>query len=147
APAVVLGLLPALAAWGWLLVEMTQLGLKSGQRLGWQIGLPEIVDVLGQTSLPFLKGLLSLKSGFMFSAMFLSAIAVFLIERRSARAAFWSLLASIFTAVGLMHSYSLTATAVREELRPGFAWRPAVAYLLLAALFAALGLGDRGSKS
>ena len=71
----------------------------------------------------------------MFSAMFLSAIAVFLIERRFARAAAWSLAASIFSLAGLMHSYSLTASAVREDIRPGFAWEASAGYLALAAVF------------
>lgn len=140
APAVVLGLLPAIAAWGWLLVEMTQLGLKAGHELPWSATLPRVVTILGETSLPYVWGLLSLKSGFMFSAMFLSAIVVFLIERRFARAALWSLLASIFTLGGLMHSYSLTPTAVREEIRPGFAWEAAAGYLAISVIFAALAI-------
>jgi len=139
APAVVIGLLPALAAWGWLLVEMTQFGLKTGGQLSWQAGLPSVVEVLGGSSLPYVKGLLALKSGFMFSAMFLSAITVFLIERRFRKAAAWSAVAALFTVAGLMHSYSLTPTAVREELRPGFAWEAAAGYLALGILFAILG--------
>jgi len=139
APAVVIGLLPALAAWGWLLVEMTQFGLKTGGQLSWQTGLPSVVEILGGSSLPYVKGLLALKSGFMFSAMFLSAIAVFLIERRFWKAAAWSVVAALFTLAGLMHSYSLTPTAVREDLRPGFAWEAAAGYLALGILFAMLG--------
>jgi len=128
APAVVLGLLPGLAAWGWLLVEMTQLALRPGS-------LPQAVAALEAGTIPYVRGLLSLKAGFMFTAMFLSAIAVFLIEKRFAKAAAWSLLASIFSICGLMHSYSLTPTAVREEIRPGFAWQAAAGYLALAVLF------------
>jgi len=138
APAVVIGLLPALAAWGWLLVEMTQFGLKMGGELSWQADLPSLVKILGASSLPYVKGLLALKSGFMFSAMFLSAITVFLIERRFWKAAAWSAVAALFTFAGLMHSYSLTPTAVREELRPGFAWEAAAGYLALGVLFAML---------
>src|SRR5437867_3239207 len=50
APAVVLGLLPGLAAWGWLLVEMTQLGLKVSGHLPWAAGLPALVQSLGGTT-------------------------------------------------------------------------------------------------
>lgn len=145
APAVVLGLLPGLAAWGWLLVEMTQLSLKVSGKLPWDAGLPALVQALGGTTIPYVGGLLALKSGFMFSAMFLSAIAVFLIERQFAKAALWSLAASVFSIVGLMHAYSLTSTAVREELRPGFAWEAAVGYLALAVLFALFALGRRAT--
>lgn len=147
APAVVIGLLPGLAAWGWLLMEMTQLGLKISGRLGWEHGLPEIVTALGASTVPYVKGLLALKSGFMFSAMFLSAIAVFLIEKKFARAALWSLAASVFSIFGLMHAYSLTPTAVREELRPGFAWEAAAGYLSMAAIFGYIALRRRSANA
>jgi AGZA family xanthine/uracil permease-like MFS transporter len=143
APAVVLGLLPGLAAWGWLLVEMGQLGWKISGVLPWATGLPALVEGLGATSLPYVRGLLALKAGFMFSAMFLSAIAVFLIEKRFARAALWSLAASLFSWLGLMHAYSLTPAAVREELRPGFAWEAALGYLGFAAVFGLCALARR----
>jgi hypothetical protein len=74
----------------------------------------------------------------MFSAMFIAAIAVFLVERRFLTAAAWSLAASVFSYAGLMHAYALTPSAVREEIRPGFAWEAAAGYLALAAVFALL---------
>jgi AGZA family xanthine/uracil permease-like MFS transporter len=135
APAVVLGLLPGLAAWGWLLVEMTQLGFKVTGRMPWSEGLPGLVDALGASTIPYVRGLLALKSGFMFSAMFLSAIGVFLVERKFLRAAAWSLGAAAFSLAGLMHTFSLTPAAVREEMIPGFAWPAAVGYAALALLF------------
>jgi len=143
APAVVLGLLPGLAAWGWLLVEMTQLGLKVSGNLPWETGLPAIVGALGGTSIPYVRGLLSLKAGFMFSAMFISAIAVFLVERKFRTAALWSLTAAAFSIAGLMHAYSLTPSAVREEIRPGFAWQAAAGYLGMAIVFGLLAVTGR----
>jgi adenine/guanine/hypoxanthine permease len=143
APAVVLGLLPGIAAWGWLLVEMTQLGFKVTGSLPWSSGLPQLVDALGASSIPYVRGLLALKAGFMFSAMFLSAIAVFLIEKRFMKAALWSLAASAFSIAVLMHAYTLTPAAVREEIRPGFAWEAAAGYLAIALIFAALGMRSR----
>jgi AGZA family xanthine/uracil permease-like MFS transporter len=140
APAVVLGLLPGLAAWGWLLVEMTQLGLKSAGELPWATGLPAIVTSLGASSIPYVRGLLALKSGFMFSAMFIAAIGVFLVERRLWTAALWSLAAAVFSILGLMHSYTLTPAAVREEILPGFAWEAAAGYLGMATVFGLLAL-------
>jgi len=89
APAVVLGLLPGLAAWGWLLVEMTQLGLKLSGGLPWTIELGGSVGSLAGSTMPYIHGLLSLKSGFMFTAMILAAVTVFVIERQFARAASW----------------------------------------------------------
>ncbi len=143
APAVVLGLLPGLAAWGWLLVEMTQLGMKLGGQAGPGADLASVVLSLAATSIPWIHGLLSLKAGFMFTAMFLSAIAVFLIEREFTRAALWALAAGSFAMAGLMHSFSLAPTAVREEIRPGFAWQAAAGYLAMAGVFALVGWWSR----
>jgi len=147
APAVVLGLLPGLAAWGWLLVEMTQLGMKSGGQVPWSTGLPAIVDALGATSIPYVRGLLSLKSGFMFSAMFIAAIAVFLTERKFLTAALWSAGAALFSIAGLMHAYTLTPTAVREEILPGFAWQAALGYLGMAIVFGVMARAQRGRRT
>lgn len=147
APAVVLGLLPGLAAWGWLLLEVAQVGLKSAGRLPWSTGLPEIVEALQTTSIPYVHGLLALKSGFMFSAMFLSAIAVFLIEREFGKAALWSLAAALFSFGGLMHAYTLTPNAVREDLRPGFAWQAAAGYAAIAVVFALVAARRRAGPS
>jgi AGZA family xanthine/uracil permease-like MFS transporter len=147
APAVVLGLLPGLAAWGWLLVESTQLGLRFGGSLAAEAGLPSIVEGLGRSTMPYVHGLLTLKAGFMFTAMFLSAIAVFLVERRFLKAALWSLSASVFSMAGLMHAYSLTQMAVREEVRPGFAWQAAAGYLAMAVIFALVSRGRADGRA
>ena len=119
-------------------MEMTQLGMKTGGQIGWEIDLTEIVAGLGATSLPYVHGLLGLKAGFMFTAMFLSAIGVFLVERQFGKAALWAAIAAAFAMAGLMHAYSLTPAAVREELRPGFAWQAAVGYMAMAVIFAVL---------
>jgi AGZA family xanthine/uracil permease-like MFS transporter len=146
APAVFLGLLPGLAAWGWLMVEMTQLGLKVSGELGFDRTLPELVDGLRAGALPFVGGLLTLRAGFLFSGMILAAIGVFLIQRRLLRAALWALLAAGLSLLGVMHSYSLTETAVRDEMRPGFAWEMAAAYLAASLVFALGWLASRGSS-
>ena len=70
----------------------------------------------------------------------------FLIERQLVKAALWSLVASLFAIGGLMHAYSLTPGAVREELRPGFAWEAAAGYLALAAIFAFFAVSDRRGR-
>jgi AGZA family xanthine/uracil permease-like MFS transporter len=143
APAVVLGLLPGLAAWGWLLVEMTQLGMKAGGLVGFDRSLADVVGSLGATTIPYVHGLLALKSGFMFTAMILSAIAVFLIERHFFTAAGWALMAAALTLAGVMHSYALAPAAVREEIRPGFAWQAAAGYAAVAVIFAGIGWWNR----
>ncbi len=138
APAVVLGLLPGLAAWGWLLVELTANGARIGAGEA-GVGLPALVATLTTTTLPYIGGLMTLKAGFLFSATFLAAIGVFLAERRFARAALWAASAAGFAIFGLMHAYTLTPTGLREEIRPGFAWPMALGYLALAGVALAAG--------
>ena len=137
APAVVLGLLPGLAAWGWLLVELTVQGTSLAGHLAAGIRLPAVVADLRHTTIPWVGGLLTLKAGFLFSATLLAAIGVFLAERRFGRAALWALVAAGLTGAGLMHAYTVTGGAVREEIRPGFAWPMALGYLACAAVFLA----------
>ncbi len=134
ASAVVLGLLPGLAAWGWLLIELSTGGARISGALKDGGSLPELVSSIAATTMPYIGGLLTLKAGFLFSATFLAAIAVFLAERKFGHAALWSLGAAGFTIVGLMHSYTITPAAVREEIRPGFAWPMALGYLGFAAV-------------
>jgi AGZA family xanthine/uracil permease-like MFS transporter len=139
APAVVLGLLPGLAAWGWLMIEVSQLGYKVSGALPWDRALGDLVGDLSAGTLPYVGGILTLRAGFMFSGLVLAAVGVYLVERRFGRAATWAGVGAALSLAGLMHSYSVTATAVREEIRPGFAWEMAAAYLALAALLAAAG--------
>ncbi|MEN6631043.1 MAG: NCS2 family permease [Candidatus Polarisedimenticolia bacterium] len=137
APAVVLGLLPGLAAWGWLLVEQTLGGARAAGRLVAGADLPRLVADLGATTIPYVQGLLTLKAGFLFSATFLGAIGVFLAERRFGKAALWAGVAGLFALAGLMHSFTVAAGAVREEAIFGAAWPMAVGYFAAALVFLA----------
>ena len=134
APAVVLGLLPGLAAWGWLLVELTSGAVRISQG-GSGPDLRALVGTLAASTIPYVGGLLTLKAGFLFSATFLAAIGAFLADRRFTRAAWWSIAAAAASWLGLMHAYTVTEGAVREEIRPGFAWPMALGYLACAAVF------------
>jgi AGZA family xanthine/uracil permease-like MFS transporter len=128
APAVVLGLLPGLAAWGWQLTEMS---LSAMRRAGLVAGasLPELLEAVRSTAIPYVEGLMTMKSGFLFSATFIAAIGAFLADRKFGRAALWSFAAAAFAYVGLMHAYTLTDAALREEIRLGFAWPMALGYV------------------
>jgi AGZA family xanthine/uracil permease-like MFS transporter len=61
----------------------------------------------GRVSGYLVHGLLVLERGFIFTSIFLAAIAANLIDRRFLGAAFWSLLAAGLTWVGLMHAYAV----------------------------------------
>jgi AGZA family xanthine/uracil permease-like MFS transporter len=131
APAVALGIVPALAAWGLLMVES---GARAAGKSLYAVGLASF----GQS--PAMHGMISLQQGFIFTSMILAAIGVALIERRFQRAALWSVAACVLSAVGVIHAYDLTPAGVANRF--GFLAAPefAAAYLMLGVLFSAVGL-------
>jgi AGZA family xanthine/uracil permease-like MFS transporter len=135
--AVALGLFPALAAWGLLMVET---GLRAAGKTLYQAGLGAFAGSLA------IHGMISLERGFIFTSMILAAIGVFLIERQFLRAAWWSLAAALFSAIGIIHAYELTPGGVVSRF--GFFAAPEFvgAYLILFVLFLAVGWWEK-SKS
>jgi AGZA family xanthine/uracil permease-like MFS transporter len=103
APAVVLGVLPAIAAWGAVMI-------KTALRVAEQVTSGALVfsrDLIGEfhSQDVWLHGALALEQGFIFTAMILSAATVMVIERRFFRASAWCWAAAVLSALGLMHSY------------------------------------------
>ena len=130
APAVVIGLIPALAAWGLLMLES---GLRAAQQTVGSIGLEAL-----SAALP-ISGMIALERGFIFTSMLLAAMTVCLIDRHYRAAAGWALLAALFSFSGLIHGYSITPHAVVNAYGPLAAWPFSVGYLTAALLFWALG--------
>jgi AGZA family xanthine/uracil permease-like MFS transporter len=126
APAVALGLFPALAAWGLLMVET---GLKAAGKSLYEAGLPSFGQSLA------IHGMISLERGFIFTSTILASIGVFLIEREFFRAAFWSLAAALFAATGIIHAYDLTPAGITARFGLFAAPEFTISYLLLFALF------------
>ena len=123
-PAVVIGLLPGVAAWGGLM-------LKHGIRAGGGTFGPELIPVFQRADV-WVEGVFALDAGFIFSSMILSAATVYILERRFRVAALWFLAAAALSAVGLMHSWTWTPADVVQTITP--AWGFAGAYLALAGL-------------
>lgn len=134
APAVALGLFPALAAWGLLLVET---GLRAGGRSLSEVGLDSFAHSLA------IHGMISLERGFIFTSTILAAIGVFLIERQYIRAAFWSLAGAFLAAVGIVHAYELTPWGVTTRLGLFAAPEFALSYLFLFFIFLAAGWWEK----
>jgi AGZA family xanthine/uracil permease-like MFS transporter len=132
APAVALGIVPALAGWGLLMVES---GLRAAGTSLFHVGLAKF----SQESLA-IHGMISLERGFIFTSMILSAIGVALIERKFARAAAWSLAAALLSTFGIIHSYDLGVGGITSRFGFMAASEFVVAYLLVAALFWAVAL-------
>jgi adenine/guanine/hypoxanthine permease len=96
APAVALGLLPAIASWGLLLLrQFINTGGKysTGQ-----------VDALVSKTLPHMKGIIAFSEGPLLSAMFLTAVGVYLIEKRFLKAFYWVIPLILCSYFGFIHS-------------------------------------------
>jgi AGZA family xanthine/uracil permease-like MFS transporter len=147
APAVALGLFPAIAAWGLTVAQGAFLVGSSAP------GAPTLQSALaGQPNLELngflLHGLLVMERGYIFTCMILAAIAAFLIDRKFYSAAIWSLIAAAFAALGLTHAYQLKGNVVdflfvfaqpAQGALAAHTFGIAVGYLLFAAVFAAFG--------
>lgn len=132
APAVVVGLLPALAAWGAL---MAKNGLRAAG-----LGTPDhpftadlLPAFLGTDT--WIHGALALEQGFVFSAMVLSAATVAVIGRRFLQAAAWTFAGAALSALGLMHAYRWTPGDTAFDLAP--AWPFAAGYAAMGFVFLA----------
>ena len=142
APAVAVGLFPAIAAWG-ATVVIGVFSIANGQTMQEILANNQATEASGF----LLHGMNLLERGYIFTCMILAAISAFLIDRKFAHAAAWALVAAVLTFLGLMHAYQLNGNVVDYYLvgtelpegAVGFAARSiGLAYLLLAGLFAAM---------
>lgn len=126
APAVALGLIPSLSAWGLLMLES---GVRAAGKSLYEVGLTPFAQS------PAVHGMISLERGFIFSSMILAAIGVFLIERQFFKAAGWSVAAALLSAVGVIHAYELTPAGIAARF--GFLAAPEffLSYSFLFVLF------------
>jgi AGZA family xanthine/uracil permease-like MFS transporter len=131
APAVVVGLLPGVAAWGAL---MAKNGLRAAG-MGVPGGPPfsEALIPAFLASDTWIHGVFALEQGFIFTAMILSAATVGVLERRFRVAALWCLVGAVLSTVGLMHSYAWTPADTVVSLTPAWPW--AIGYAVMALIF------------
>jgi len=129
APAVVVGLLPGIAAWGALVAKF---GLQVGG-LGTDERpfTPAILDGFNRFDI-WANGMFALEQGFIFTAMILSATTVHIVERQFCRAALWCLAAAGLCMLGLMHSYKIAQADTVISLTPATKW--ALGYAAMAGL-------------
>jgi len=130
APAVVVGMLPGIAAWGAL---MAKNGLRAAGLGGPAGPFGEGLIAEFQKSDTWIHGAFALEQGFLFTAMLLSAAVVAVIERRFNVAAAWCGLAALLAASGLMHSYQWTFADTALSFTP--AWPYAIGYGAMALIF------------
>jgi len=132
APAVVIGILPGLAAWGAL---MAKNGLRAAG-----YGAPggpvfsEALIAAFQRSDTWIAGAFALEQGFIFAAMILAGATVAIIEKKFLHAAGWCFAGSALSAAGLMHSYVFTPGDTALHLAPAWPW--AAGYAVMGVVFA-----------
>jgi len=131
APAVVMGLLPGVGAWGALMA-------KSGLRAAGVGGAegpafsPDLIDAFLKADV-WIHGAFALEQGFIFTAMILAAVTVSIIERKFERAAVWCGIAAVLSGVGLIHGYRYTASDTAMDLVPAWPWT--AGYLVMGVCF------------
>ena len=134
APAVVVGLVPAIAAWGLLMLEN---GLRAA---GTTIGA---VGVAGVAALLPITGMIALERGFIFTSMILAAMTACVVDRRFRTAANWAFVAALFSATGIIHGYRVTEQAIVNAYGLGTTWPFVLGYLAIGVLFLLLGRAPR----
>ncbi|MEM6291491.1 MAG: NCS2 family permease [Myxococcota bacterium] len=134
APAVVVGLLPGVGAWG---ATLAKNGLRAAG-MGTPGGPPFSSDVIAKfaASDTWIHGAFALEQGFIFTSMILAAATVAVIERKFVTASIWCGVASVLSAVGLMHGYGFTPADTVINLAPAWPWAAGYAIMALAFLSA-----------
>lgn len=131
APAVVLGILPGVGAWG---AMMAKAGLRAGGMGTPQNPYsPELLPIFARADV-WIDGAFALEQGFIFTAMLLAAATVCVIERKLMKAALWCLIGAGLSVTGLMHAYQWTVGDTALTLTPAWPW--VWGYLAMAGIFA-----------
>jgi len=127
---VVVGLIPAIAAWGLLMLES---GLRAA---GTNIGAVGI-DALAM-QLP-ITGMIALERGFIFTSMILAAMTVALLDGKQKVAANWAFAAALFSGIGIIHGYRLSDVAIVNQYGPESTWPFVAGYLVVGVIFRVMG--------
>jgi len=131
APAVVMGLLPGVAAWGALLAKnglrAAGMGIPGGPPFS-----PQLIPAFAGSD-TWIHGAFALEQGFILAAMVLSATTVAVIERRFHIAAIWCGIGALLASVGLLHSYTFTPGDTVVSLTPAWPW--AAGYAIMGLIF------------
>ncbi len=139
APAVAVGLFPAIAAWGATVVAGAFITAGLPKTTASVISdAPAVISTSSPVSAPpvlvhartmqdvleskdgtntqvngfFIHGMNIMDRGYIFTCMILAAIAAFLIDRRFFHAAGWALVAAVLTLLGMMHAYQVNGNVV-----------------------------------
>jgi AGZA family xanthine/uracil permease-like MFS transporter len=130
APAVVLGLIPAVAAWGVLMVKAAFRVGSGGRDL-----TPAVAEQFRVGGV-WVDGAFALNEGFILTAMIWAAVAAAVIDRQFRTAGLWCAAAAALSVVGLMHSFRYDGSDTVMALGVP-AWHWVAGYAAMGALFVA----------
>jgi len=133
APAVVIGLLPGVAAWGALMAKNGLRAAGVGSPGGPPFS-PALIEAF-KASDTWIHGAFALEQGFIFTSTVLAAATVGIIERRFTMAALWCAAGAALSAAGLMHAYRWTPGDTAIALEPAWEW--AAGYAIMALVLVA----------
>jgi AGZA family xanthine/uracil permease-like MFS transporter len=130
--AVVVGLLPAFAAYVTLVVKHTFAVAKAVS--GVAFFTPELPAQFASLRNFFADGLFALGQGYIFSCMVLTATIMYVIDRDYGRAAAWCLVGALLACFGVTHTHVMTGSDVIGDLNlPIPIWNTwATGYVLMA---------------
>lgn len=134
APAVVLGLIPAFAAY-------VATAVKHALSVGGEIAttsffFPGVNTIFATTRSFFTDGMFAVSQGYLYTSMVLTAALVHIIDRQFNRAAVWFLIGAALSLIGFTNTYTFIASDVIGELSlPVPVWnRWTTGYILMAAI-------------
>lgn len=152
APAVAMGLFPAIAAWGAVVVNGAFIAACGIPPVGRTMQDLLTFDLNTEVNGFLLHGLNLMERSYIFTCMIVAALSACLIDRRFTAAATWSAVGGLLTLAGLSHAYQLIGNTVDylpafTSPQPGaLAFRAhgiAIAYGLMGLVFLAVGLYTR----
>lgn len=131
APAVVIGLLPGIAAWGAFMAKsgLQAAGLGASPGNAFSEGL---IASFKQSDI-WIHGVFALEQGSIFTSVLLASICVAVIERKFFQAALCSWVAAFLALLGLVHSYRFIQADTVLSLSPAWPW--VYAYCLMGVVF------------
>ena len=148
--AVAFGLVPALAAWAYLLISTTVIVAffaagGPGSEAAANINLPALNQGL-ENELIYFHGICALRQGYLLTSMIFAALLVYVIDRQFLAACAWAVTAAILSMIGLIHAYDLTPMGVVNKFGLWAAPPFAIAYWVAAALLLILHLAGYSNE-
>ncbi len=129
APAVVVGLIPAIAAYVALAVKHT-LAVASAET-GQALFRPEINETFVQMRTFYTDGMFAIGQGYIYTCMVMAAATVCIIDRKFKHAGIWFLIGAVFSLIGFTNTYLFTEGDVIGLLSINFSkWT--LGYLIMA---------------